>query len=73
MANAKITVNTRLCKGCGLCITACPKKLLELDGGCINDKGYNVMRITDESACSLCANCAITCPDAAITLEKIEE
>lgn len=73
MAKAKLIVDTQLCKGCGLCITVCPKKLLELNRECTNNKGYNVMRITDEGACSLCASCAITCPDTAITLERIEE
>ena len=25
---AKVTFKTDLCKGCGLCVTACPKKIL---------------------------------------------
>lgn len=72
VAKAKMTVNTELCKGCMLCIAACPKNILKLDKGNMNENGYHVMHITDLDACILCANCAITCPDAAITLEKPE-
>lgn len=25
-----ITVSERLCKGCGLCVSACPKKLMQI-------------------------------------------
>ena len=27
---AKVTFKKDLCKGCGLCITACPKKIIAL-------------------------------------------
>ena len=27
---AKLTFREDLCKGCGLCVSACPKKILEL-------------------------------------------
>ena len=27
----KVTFNADLCKGCGLCIEACPKKIIALD------------------------------------------
>ena len=67
---AKITVNEALCKGCGLCVTACPKKILVLSKDKINAKGYHPSTLTDESACIGCASCAIMCPDVAITVER---
>ena len=33
---AKLTFKTDMCKGCGLCVAACPKKLLVLDTDVIN-------------------------------------
>ena len=36
---AKITFNTDLCKGCGLCVSACPKGILALDTNQINKQG----------------------------------
>ena len=66
----KITVNEALCKGCGLCVTACPKKILVLAKDRINAKGYHPSTLTDESQCIGCASCAIMCPDVAITVER---
>ena len=36
---AKVTFNTDLCKGCGLCVNACPKGCLTIDAAQINKKG----------------------------------
>ena len=32
----KLTFNTDLCKGCGLCVSACPKGCLSIDTNQIN-------------------------------------
>ncbi len=57
------------CKGCGLCITACPKNLLAL-GSTTNIKGYHPAGCTDEASCVGCASCAKMCPDSIITIKK---
>ena len=67
---AKVTINETLCKGCGLCVEACPKNLLVLATDHINAKGYHTSTMTDESQCVGCASCAIMCPDVAITVER---
>lgn len=66
----KLTINEVLCKGCGLCVRACPKNLLELSKTKINAKGYHPAEITDMAACVGCASCAKTCPDVVIRIEK---
>ncbi|MBR2365972.1 MAG: 4Fe-4S binding protein [Oscillospiraceae bacterium] len=66
----KVTFLEDLCKGCGLCVEACPKKILELARDQINKKGHNPARITDQKACIGCAFCATMCPDCVITVEK---
>ena len=66
----KITFETDRCKGCGLCITACPKQLLIIDRGVINAKGHYPAAITDAAACVGCGNCAVMCPDCVITIER---
>ena len=36
---AKVTFKTDLCKGCGLCVSACPKHILAIAKDQINQKG----------------------------------
>ena len=66
----KVTINEEVCKGCGLCIRACPKKIIELSKTKINAKGYRPAEVTDMEACIGCTSCARTCPDVAIYIEK---
>jgi 2-oxoglutarate ferredoxin oxidoreductase subunit delta len=52
------------CKGCGLCVSICPKHVLELDESLVNVLGHHPVRLTDAPACTSCALCARICPDA---------
>ena len=67
---AKLTFKTDVCKGCGLCVDACPKHLLKLATDKINKMGHHPVEMTDEKACIGCAFCATMCPDCIITVEK---
>ncbi len=67
---AKLTFKTDLCKGCGLCVEACPKNLLVIAKDKINQKGHSPVEITDKDACIACAFCATMCPDCIITVER---
>ena len=66
---AKVSFNEKLCKGCGLCVTVCPKKIVELKRE-LNEKGYHPATCTDSEKCIGCAFCATMCPDCIITVEK---
>ena len=66
----KVTFDLDKCKGCGLCVAVCPKKIVVLDTEKLNSSGYHPAAITDMEACIACAFCASMCPDCVITVEK---
>ena len=66
---ARAIFDENVCKGCGLCVTVCPKKIVVLKDN-YNAKGYHPAGISDESKCIGCAFCATICPDCVITVEK---
>ena len=67
---AKVTFNEERCKGCGLCVTACPKQIISLAQEKINAKGYHPAEVEEMEKCIGCASCAIMCPDTVITVER---
>lgn len=67
---AKLSINKELCKGCGLCVDACPKNIMAVSKTVSNNKGYFVAECTDIEKCIGCAFCATMCPDCVITVEK---
>ena len=66
----KLTFRTDRCKGCGLCVAACPKGLIVLAKDKINQKGHHPAEITDQEKCIACAFCATMCPDCIIEVER---
>ena len=56
------------CKGCELCIGACPQHVLALDSGVVNPLGYHPVELVDAAGCTSCALCARVCPDAIFTV-----
>ena len=61
---ARIIVDEKVCKGCSMCIHACPKKIIALAKDRLNAKGYHPAELTDEAACATMG------PDSAITVER---
>jgi 2-oxoglutarate ferredoxin oxidoreductase subunit delta len=60
------------CKGCSLCVDACPKKIIRLARDEMNAKGFHPAECIEQSKCISCAFCAIMCPDVVITVTKGE-
>ena len=67
---AKVSFNEDRCKGCGLCVTACPKGIVALEKEKINAKGYHPASVKEMEKCIGCASCALMCPDTVITVER---
>ena len=67
MKNKKsLVINREWCKGCGICVAFCPKKVLELD----REGKTSAPRIED---CIYCRMCELRCPDFAIEVAEEEE
>jgi 2-oxoglutarate ferredoxin oxidoreductase subunit delta len=63
----RIKVNEMYCKGCELCVNACPQHVLALASDHITAKGYHpAVMITAD--CTGCGICSVVCPEAAITV-----
>ena len=64
-----VVVNTERCKGCNLCVAACPLLVLSLTSK-VNQKGYNYVQQVVENTCNGCSSCAIVCPDGCLTVYR---
>ena len=69
-----IVVNTDRCKGCQLCIVACPKDVIALAQKKVNVHGYPYTESARPDDCIGCAACATVCPDGCIAVyrKKVE-
>ncbi len=63
-----IIVDKERCKGCELCVDACPQKIIGMSGE-INDKGYFYALVEEQKRCIGCRLCCIICPDLAILMQ----
>jgi len=61
--DAALQIRAEWCKGCNLCVDACPKEILALDD---MDRVY----VTDIAKCIFCSICAERCPDFCISLQR---
>ena len=65
---------TEYCKGCRLCVIACPKNVLEISDQ-VSEQGVNPAFPARPADCNGCRACYIVCPDAAVEVyaEKSSE
>jgi 2-oxoglutarate ferredoxin oxidoreductase subunit delta len=71
-----VNINSELCKGCELCIYACPTGNLSLSPE-LNRKGYHPIIFSfngTRGPCSACGLCYWVCPDFAIAeIKKLKQ
>ncbi len=70
MAKGLVIIDEDRCKGCDLCVVACPKQALQLAEGRFNAKGYRPVELANPEACNGCAICATICPDVVFTVYR---
>ncbi|OHB63272.1 MAG: hypothetical protein A2Y77_17160 [Planctomycetes bacterium RBG_13_62_9] len=60
----KIVIDTERCKGCGLCISVCPKNNIVISRE--SNKGGYFPAEAKNTDCTGCTQCAIVCPEGII-------
>jgi len=75
LAQGMIEIDQELCKDCKLCVSVCPKKLIETSDR-LNQKGYYPAFYIEKALkkehrkCTGCGLCAIVCPEIAIEVYR---
>lgn len=69
LEKADVYISSEHCKGCGLCVSVCPKDVLSLQPG-FNSQGYHPAAYSGAN-CNGCGYCFYACPEpAAVTVYK---
>ncbi|MGB9793751.1 MULTISPECIES: 4Fe-4S binding protein [Caldisericum] len=63
MAKNRVIINKDFCKGCGICVSVCPAKILRIG------EDFKV-EVVNEERCMGCGMCEVFCPDFAILIKK---
>jgi 2-oxoglutarate ferredoxin oxidoreductase subunit delta len=70
MPKGWVHIEEERCKGCSLCVDACPQGILALNTERFNSKGYFPVHLMNPDDCTGCAVCAIICPDVVFTVYR---
>lgn len=62
----ELVINENWCKGCRICVSFCPKEVLEMDS---REKAV----VVQPEACICCTLCELRCPDLAIEVLTEQE
>jgi 2-oxoglutarate ferredoxin oxidoreductase subunit delta len=65
-----VVVEKEGCKGCELCVVACPQDVLALNIE-VNSRGYHYSYMKYAEACIGCSNCGVVCPDTCLTIYRV--
>lgn len=71
MKKGIVKIDRERCKGCLLCVRACPFGVLEADSS-LNSAGAHPVIAGNPDKCTACASCFQVCPDCAIEVFEIE-
>jgi 2-oxoglutarate ferredoxin oxidoreductase subunit delta len=65
-----VVIDVEACKGCDLCIDACPPRVLEMTTHELNDRGYRYPKL--RPGCTGCKACSQICPDFVFQVYKYD-
>jgi 2-oxoglutarate ferredoxin oxidoreductase subunit delta len=71
LVRGTVVIDTELCKGCDLCIDACPPGVLVMTtGSAVNTRGYAYPQLL--VGCTGCRACSQICPDFVFQVYKYD-
>ena len=65
-----VVINVEACKGCDLCIDACPVNVLFMTSHEVNARGYRYPKLL--AGCTGCKACSQICPDFVFQVYKYD-
>jgi len=68
----RVKIDREMCKGCYLCIRACPVKALEKDTEANSTGTYPSKPAGGDKACIACGSCYEVCPDVCIQIFQLD-
>jgi 2-oxoglutarate ferredoxin oxidoreductase subunit delta len=66
-----VVIDVEACKGCRLCIDACPVDVLVMTRDAVNSRGYSYPLL--RPGCTGCRACAQVCPDFCFAVYRYDE
>lgn len=66
-----LVIDTEACKGCELCIDACPPRVLRMTTNEVNERGYRYPQLL--AGCIACKACTAICPDFVFQVYRYTE
>jgi 2-oxoglutarate ferredoxin oxidoreductase subunit delta len=70
LTRGTLVIDVEACKGCELCIDACPPHVLEMTDR-VNSRGYRYPELLP--GCIACQNCTAICPDFVFQVYRYAE
>lgn len=71
VSRGTVVIDVDACKGCQLCIDACPVDVLVMTEHLVNARGYRYPLL--EPGCTGCKACAQICPDFVFAVYRYDE
>ncbi len=68
LTRGTLVIDVEACKGCQLCIDACPPGVLVMTQDEVNDRGYHYPLL--RPGCTGCQACSQICPDFVFQVYK---
>lgn len=71
LTRGHVVIDVEACKGCDLCIDACPPRVLTMTTHAVNRRGYRYPVLAP--GCTGCKACSQICPDFVFRVYKLDE